>query len=193
MRKIMKDLESSPKGKFSEIAHSYSQLSSLQQSADQVLIKKLKIREDEDILDLGCGLGQLTAEIRKITKGSIFGVDPAVDMIQKAKQTYASQKIQFFVQSAEDYKTLFEKEGFEVESAEILFVTSRKNPDQVMDSFESGATLAYCNPDCYRESITQEKSNDFRNIVRKNFNDMADDSGAMELLFNRIELVAKKP
>ena len=53
----MKDLESSPKGKFSEIAHSYSQLSSLQQSADQVLIIKLKIREDEDILDLGCGLG----------------------------------------------------------------------------------------------------------------------------------------
>ena len=47
-------------------------------------------------------------------------------MIQKAKQTYASQKIQFFVQSAEDYKTLFEKEGFEVESAEILFVTSWK-------------------------------------------------------------------
>ena len=93
MRKIMKDLESSPKGKFSEIAHIYSQLSSLQQSAGQVLIKKLKIREDEDILDLGCGLGQLTAEIRKIIKGSIFGVDPAVDMIQKAKQTYASQKI----------------------------------------------------------------------------------------------------
>ena len=90
-------------------------------------------------------------------------------MIQKAKQTYASQKIQFFVQSAEDYKTLFEKEGFEVESAEILFVTSRKNPDQVMDSFESGATLAYCNPDSYRESITQEKFDDFRNIVRKNF------------------------
>ena len=66
-------------------------------------------------------------------------------------------------------KTLFEKEGFEVESAEILFVTSRKNPDQVMDSFESGATLAYCNPDSYRESITQEKFDDFRNIVRKNF------------------------
>lgn len=193
MRKIMKDLESSPKGKFSEIAHSYSQLSSLQQSADQVLIKKLKIREDEDILDLGCGLGQLTAEIRKITQGSIFGVDPAVDMIQKAKQTYASQKIQFFIQYAEDYKTLFEKEGFEVESAEILFVTSRKTPDQVMDSFESGATLAYCNPDCYRESITQEEFDDFRNIVRKNFNDMADDSGAMDLIFNRIELVAKKP
>ena len=84
----MKDPESSPKGKFSEIAHNYSQLSSLQQSAGQVLIKKLKIREDEDILDLGCGLGQLTAEIRKITQGSIFGVDPAASMINKARQTY---------------------------------------------------------------------------------------------------------
>ena len=61
------------------------------------------------------------------------------------------------------------------------------------DSFESGAALAYCNPDCYQDSITQEEFDDFRNIVRKNFNDMADDSGAMELLFNRIELVAKKP
>ena len=62
----MKDLESSPKGKFSEIAHNYSQLSSLQQSAGQVLIKKLKIREDEEILNLGCGLGQLTTEEFKI-------------------------------------------------------------------------------------------------------------------------------
>ena len=77
----MKDPESSPKGKFSKIAHNYSQLSSLQQSAGQVLIKKLKIREDEDILDLGCGLGQLTAEIRQITQGSIFGVDHASSRI----------------------------------------------------------------------------------------------------------------
>ena len=46
----MKDPESSPKGKFSKIAHNYSQLSSLQQSAGQVLIKKLKIREDEESL-----------------------------------------------------------------------------------------------------------------------------------------------
>ena len=95
MRKIMKDLESSPKGKFSEIAHSYSQLSSLQQSAGQVLIKKLKIREDEDILDLGCGLGQLTAEIRKITQGSIFGVDPAASMIQKANKPMLHRKFNF--------------------------------------------------------------------------------------------------
>ena len=43
MGKIMKDPESSPKGKFSKIADDYGQLSSLQQSAGQVLIKKLKI------------------------------------------------------------------------------------------------------------------------------------------------------
>ena len=56
-----------------------------------------------------------------------------------------------------------------MESAEILMATSRKTPDQVMDSFESGAALAYCNPDCYQDSITQEEFDDFRNIVRKNF------------------------
>ena len=100
----MKDPESSPKGKFSEIAHNYSQLSSLQQSASQVLIKKLKIREDEDILDLGCGLGQLTAEIRQITQGSIFGIDHAASMIKKTNQAFTSKKIQFSVQSAEEFK-----------------------------------------------------------------------------------------
>ena len=89
----MKDPESSPKGRFSEIAHSYSQLSSIQQSAGQILIKKLKIREDEDILDLGCGLGQLTAEIRQITLGSIFGIHHAASMIKKANQAFTSKNI----------------------------------------------------------------------------------------------------
>jgi len=74
----MKDLESSPKGKFSEIAHSYSQLSSLQQSADQVLIKKLKIREDEDILDLGCAPGGWLQVIKRLSNyknSKILGID----------------------------------------------------------------------------------------------------------------------
>ena len=99
----------------------------------------------------------------------------------------------FFLESSEDYKSFFEKEGFEVESDEILSVSSRKNPDQVMGAFESGAALAYCNSDCYQESITQEEFDEFRNIVREKFTAVADDSGAMDLIFNRIELVAKKP
>ncbi|MEC9049340.1 MAG: hypothetical protein VYD66_00935, partial [Candidatus Neomarinimicrobiota bacterium] len=76
---------------------------------------------------------------------------------------------------------------------EILLVTSRKTPDQFMDSFECGAALAYCNPECYQENITQEELDEFRNIIRKNFTYMANDSVAMDLIFNRMELIAKKP
>ena len=61
-----------------------------------------------------------------------------------------------------------------MESAETCLLLL-ENPDQVMDSFESGATLAYCNPDCYRESITQENSMISATLSGKIFNDMADD------------------
>jgi ubiquinone/menaquinone biosynthesis C-methylase UbiE len=62
---------------FSKIAKIYDDVSVAQTSAGEKLLKMLDIKEFEDVLDLGCGTGKLTAEIRKLTRGRVVGVDVA--------------------------------------------------------------------------------------------------------------------
>ena len=53
---------------FSKIATKYEQYSSLQKSAANFLLALLEIKGDEDVLDLGCGVGNLTRKIREMTR-----------------------------------------------------------------------------------------------------------------------------
>lgn len=59
---------------FSNIADKYEGYSSVQKSAAEVLLKLLEIGGNEDVLDLGCGVGSLTRRIREITKGKVFSL-----------------------------------------------------------------------------------------------------------------------
>ncbi|PCI95272.1 hypothetical protein COB11_02625 [Candidatus Aerophobetes bacterium] len=44
---------------------------------------------DENILDIGCGNGQITATVSKfIQNGSILGIDLSSEMIEWAKRQY---------------------------------------------------------------------------------------------------------
>lgn len=51
------------------------------------LIDLLAPKNHERILDLGCGSGELTAEIKKLA-GSVVGVDTSPEMIAKAREQY---------------------------------------------------------------------------------------------------------
>ncbi len=53
----------------------------------QSLIDLLAPKPKERILDLGCGSGQLTANIREVTK-YVIGMDLSLDMIKEAKENY---------------------------------------------------------------------------------------------------------
>ncbi len=64
------------------------------------VVKWFDPKEDESILDVGCGTGQLTNEIKKF--GTVVtGIDASFEMIEKAKQNFPD--INFLVVDATDF------------------------------------------------------------------------------------------
>jgi len=71
-------------------AQEYEKHSQGQHQWARELIKKIALEGTENVLDLGCGDGKVTAEISKIvSKGSIIGVDNSADMIKLARDRHS--------------------------------------------------------------------------------------------------------
>ncbi len=87
---------------FTEVSGRYEKTSILQNSASETLFNLLNIGENEDVLDAGCGTGNLTDKIRKITRGKVIGIDAAPGMINKAIKKYGSENITFSLVSADE-------------------------------------------------------------------------------------------
>ncbi|MBI5409159.1 MAG: methyltransferase domain-containing protein [Nitrospirae bacterium] len=72
-------------------AEMYDSAKSPQTDAGRELIALAKVREDDSILDLGCGAGRLTIELAKLAhKGNIVGIDPSQDMLGRAREKASS-------------------------------------------------------------------------------------------------------
>ena len=68
----------------------YEKHSQGQQKWARELIKKISLKGTENVLDLGCGDGKVTAEISKIVnEGSIIGVDNSAAMIKLASDRHS--------------------------------------------------------------------------------------------------------
>jgi ubiquinone/menaquinone biosynthesis C-methylase UbiE len=89
---------------FTEIAKKYEKDSLVQRSASEQLFDLLKINTTDDVLDLGCGAGNLTKKIAEITKGKVVGVDASEGMIREAKINYGGLGIEFDVCPVESLK-----------------------------------------------------------------------------------------
>ncbi|WP_202319146.1 class I SAM-dependent methyltransferase [Archaeoglobus neptunius] len=261
---------------FSTIAAEYEKLATLQKSASEILLRLLKIGENDDVLDLGCGTGHLTRKIRGLTKGRVVGIDPSEGMIARAiedsrgmnitykimsaeemnyhesfdvifcnsafqwfrnperalrncykalrrggrigiqapaKNVYCPNFIKaieavrkdertgdvfahfkepwFFLETAEEYTSLFERCGFAVVFSKIERVVTEHTPEEVFGIFSSGAIAGYLNPEYYDVELNDEYIKAFREIVRQEFNRQAE-NGIVKLEFNRIFLVAVK-
>jgi trans-aconitate 2-methyltransferase len=87
-------------------AEDYERNSQAQQKWGRELIVNLNLRGKEDILDLGCGDGKVTAEIAQLVGiGSVIGVDNSMQMIELAKEKYPQNKypnLSFQVMDASD-------------------------------------------------------------------------------------------
>ena len=74
-------------------AQEYEKHSQSQQKWARELIEKISLNGNENVLDLGCGEGKVTAEISKIvSKGSIIGVDNSAGMIKLASERHSGYK-----------------------------------------------------------------------------------------------------
>ncbi|MFH0925758.1 MAG: methyltransferase domain-containing protein [bacterium] len=261
---------------FSTIASIYENFSLVQKSAADILIKLLEIKEEDDVLDLGCGTGNLTYKIKEITKGSVVGVDPSEEMINKAlkknnpeitfrvgnaealtftsefdvifcnsafqwfshpeealKRCYAALKkngrigiqapakkvycpnflkamervkeapetkaifanfkpLWIFFETKAEYNELFERAGFKTAFSKIESIKIEYTPEEVFRIFSSGAIAGYLNQDFYGIELSIEYMDNFRKIVRDAFIEQANNQGKVELIFNRIFLVAMK-
>jgi len=87
---------------FTKIASSYDKKGIVQKSASGKLFELLGVKEDEDVLDVGCGTGSLTSKIRAITAGRVVGIDPSEGMIEKARNAYKDSGVTFLQSCAED-------------------------------------------------------------------------------------------
>jgi len=74
-------------------AADYAANSAVQQTWARELIAQLHLRGDEQILDVGCGDGKVTAEIAHVVpRGSVTGIDASPQMIEFARRMFPSGK-----------------------------------------------------------------------------------------------------
>lgn len=90
-------------------AADYAANSAVQQTWARELIARLKLRGREDVLDLGCGDGKVTAEIaRAVPRGAVTGVDASPEMIAFARKTFPPKQhpnLEFEVMDARKIKS----------------------------------------------------------------------------------------
>lgn len=81
-------------------AKDYKENSSPQYHFAQYGLSQICFKEDDTVLDLGCGNGKITHDIaQKVPKGLVKGIDLSVDMINQAVFDYGNQKNLIFEQA----------------------------------------------------------------------------------------------
>jgi trans-aconitate 2-methyltransferase len=96
-------------------ADDYARHSAAQQDWARELIAKLHLQGHENILDIGCGDGKVTAEMAAaVSNGSVLGVDNSDTMIQLAQQKYPPGKFPNLAFQLADARSLTFKQKFSI-------------------------------------------------------------------------------
>ncbi|MBN1999123.1 methyltransferase domain-containing protein [candidate division KSB1 bacterium] len=101
--------------KYTWDAKDYQKHSQAQLGWAQELIEKLNLEGFENILDLGCGDGKITAEIaRHVPDGTVLGIDNSLSMINLSKKYYPIKKYRNLAFRLMDVTNLSFLEEFDV-------------------------------------------------------------------------------
>ena len=110
-------------------------------SLEQEMIKKICVRDNDKILDVGCGTGALLAGLTRWRDAEGYGVDISGEMIRRASEDYPD--LHFQVGSSDDL-------DFEDNTFRIITVCSAFHhfPNQAGVHPESGRS-----PDSWRKAL----------------------------------------
>lgn len=135
----------------------------------------------------------IQAPAKKVYCPNFLAATDAVARDPRTATTFSGFRLPWiFLDTAEEYSNLFEKAGFTVPFAVIEKVSTSHSPDQAITIFESGAAAGYLNQNFYDAPINEEYIAAFRKIVGESFRRQTGESGKVELIFNRIYLIALK-
>ena len=129
-------------------AHTYEKTSVGQRNAGIDLIDMLELRKGSRILDLGCGVGNITLELAKKVgpEGKIVAVDPDGERLKIAREQYSASNIEYI--QADDqtfpsaqYHVIFANAVIHwIRDKEALF-------KRVYDNLNPGGQFAFTTPD----------------------------------------------
>jgi hypothetical protein len=97
----------------------------------------------------------------------------------------------FFLETAEEYQKLFEETGFEVVHCRIDEVHQNFTPEKALDVFNSGAAAGYLNQQYFSQPLPEDFSEKVSRGVKESFDEQASSTGEVDLIFNRVYLVAE--
>jgi len=89
-------------------AKDYAKHSKGQEIWAKELIAKLDLQGNENILDLGCGDGKITALLTEATSGKVVGVDKSEAMVALAQKSYTNIAFQAIDATALDFENEFD-------------------------------------------------------------------------------------
>ncbi len=135
----------------------------------------------------------IQAPAKKIYCPNFIQATEKVATDPRTNETFAHFKNPwFFLETEEEYQLLLESLKFKVLFAKLDVVKTLYTPEKVFSIFESGATAGYLNQEFYDVPIGENYIKNLLNIVRKSFFYQRGKDGKVELMFNRIYLLAKK-
>lgn len=79
----------------------YNRYSNFQYTIAKKILRSLNFKENEEVLDIGCGDGRITYEIaERINSGDVTGIDISPQMVEYATNNYSKDNITYKVYDA---------------------------------------------------------------------------------------------
>lgn len=146
------------------------------------LLNEIKIEESFSILDVGCGHGEIIAELSTFApKGRCVGVDPSVNMIQLASNTFPES----LYNNLEFYQLKAEEMHFHDQAFDLIVCTNAfmwvKEPKKALDLM-----VRFLKKGGHLIIFTYGKDtpyvNLFENVLHKHYPQLVDESAVNTML-----------
>jgi ubiquinone/menaquinone biosynthesis C-methylase UbiE len=150
------------------------------------------LKNCHQVLRIGGRMGTQAPAKKSYCPNFLAAIDAVAKDSRSAKTFEGFRPPWLFLDTADEYAALFRHAGFAVPFAKIETDSTLHSPDEVMTIFESGAAAGYLNQEYYSTPVDEAYAKAFREVVRGSFERQANQAGKVELVFNRIYLVAIK-